>query len=261
MGLSLPLISALAGICETYRASGSLLALGVQTIRTNGPDVARVIGPLRGRPPEDLPSEVRDRDVYRALGFGESTSIDLFPGESPDRIVDLGAPLPDDMKGRFNAFLDSGTLEHVFDVRTACTGLINALRVGGVAIHISPFGGFENHGFYQFGPKFFARLYAANGFHQMQSWVIGLTEDDNRGSVVPVADFEASLRPDPAWFRSLVLFAARRAEVRPFAAPIDTHLAELSVPRSLALAPDARMVSGLAAAGFGPTGGNARLQA
>lgn len=259
MGLSLPLISALAGICETYRASGSLLALGVQTIRANGPDVVRSIAPMRARPVGVLPVDVRDRDVYRAVGFDGSTSIDLFPGESPDRIVDLSAPFPSDMEGRFDAFLDSGTLEHVFDVRTACTGLINSLRIGGIAMHISPFGGFENHGFYQFGPKFFARLYAANGFHEMQSWIIGLTEDDNRGTVVPVADFDAALRPDPASYRSLVLFAARRSEVRPFVAPIDTHLVELAVPRALSLAPDVRMLDGLAAAGFGPVRRTATL--
>lgn len=250
MGLSLPLISALAGIARTYRIEGHLLALGVQTIRCGGGLTTQVLRDMRGPSVPALPDRCDHRDVYRGIGFARSTSIDLFDAEGPDRIVDLGAPMPADFAGAFDAYLDAGTLEHVFDVRASLTGLIGCLRVGGVAIHLSPFAGFENHGFYQFGPKLFARLYAANGFRDLQAWAIHLTEDDNRAFVEPILDHDAPIRADGAAYRSLLLYSARLVERVPFRTPIDTHLAECATPRDFILPPDTAMPAGLARSGF-----------
>ena len=250
MGLSLPLISAIAGIAQSYGVGGSLLALGVQTIRCGGGLATQVLRDMRGHSLAPLPECCDHRDVYRGIGFAQSTSIDLFESEGPDRIVDLGAPMPDDFAGAFDAFLDAGTLEHVFDVRASLTGLISCLKLGGVAIHISPLAGFENHGFYQFSPKLFARLYAANGFHELQAWGIHLTEDDNRAFVEPILDHDAPIRIDLASHRSLLVYSARLAARVPFHPPLDTHLAGCDAPTELLMPPNPEMLAGLARSGF-----------
>lgn len=250
MGLSLPLISALAGIVQSYRLGGDLLALGVQTIRCDGRHASRVLCDMRGPSASALPDRCDHRDVYRGIGFARSTSIDLFEAEGPDRIVDLGGPMPADFSGAFDAFLDAGTLEHVFDVRASLSGLAACLKPGGVAIHISPFAGFENHGFFQFGPKLFARFYAANGFRDMQAWLIHLTDDDNAATVAPVLDHDAPIRVPHTAYRSLLLYSARLAQRVSFRTPIDTHLAECATPASLLLPHDPAMLRGLARSGF-----------
>ncbi len=253
MGLSLPLISALAGLTQSYRVNGHLLALGVQTIRCDGESVTRVLRDMSGATIAALPTRCDHRDVYRGLGFARSTSIDLFEDEGPDRIVDLAEPMPSDFTGAFDAFLDAGTLEHVFDVRASLSGLMSCLKVGGIAMHLSPLAGFENHGFYQFGPKLFARLYAANGFRELQAWAIHLTEDDNRACVEPILDHDAPLRFNNSAYRSLLLYSARRTELAPWRTPLDSHLAECGVSREVLLAPQASMLAGLARSGFAPT--------
>ena len=90
MGLSLPLISALAGIVQEYRIGGGLLALGVQTIRCGGGATTKVLRDMRGPSVEALPERCDHRDVYRGIGFERSTSIDLFETEGPDRLVEIG---------------------------------------------------------------------------------------------------------------------------------------------------------------------------
>ena len=251
MGLSLPLISALAGIAQSYRVDGHLLALGVQTIRCGGAATTQVLRDMRGQSVPALPERCDHRDVYRGLGFAQSTSVDLFDAEGPDRIVDLGAPMPADFAEAFDAYLDAGTLEHVFDVRASLSGLVGTLKPGGVAIHISPFAGFENHGFYQFGPKLFARFYAANGFRDLQAWAMHLTDDDNCATVEPILDHDAPIRIDRSAYRSLLLYSARRVQRVPFQTPIDTHLAECATPAALLMPIDPTMAAGLARAGFG----------
>ena len=250
MGLSLPLISALAGIAQSYRLDGHLLALGVQTIRCGGSPATQVLRDMRGPSVAALPDRCDHRDVYRGIGFARSTSVDLYDAEGPDRIVDLGGPMPPDFAGSFDAFLDAGTLEHVFDVRASLTGLAGCLRPGGVAIHISPFAGFENHGFFQFGPKLFARFYAANGFFDLQAWIIHLTDDDNRATIEPVLDHDAPIRVPHTAYRSLLLYSGRLAQHAPFRTPIDTHLADFATPSSLLMPHDPAMLRGLECSGF-----------
>ncbi len=143
--------------------------------------------------------------------------------------------------------------EHVFDVRTSLTNLTRSLRVGGIAMHISPLGGFENHGFYQFGPKLFARFYAANGFRDLQAWAIHLTEDDNRAFIEPIEDHDAPFPSEHAAFRSLLLYSARLHMRTNFVTPIDTHLAACGVSRGLLLPTSSAMHEGLRRSGFART--------
>ena len=255
MGLSAPLLAALGGVARQYALGGRLLALGVQTIRCDGATAARAIGATRGSCALALPRTADHRAIYGALGFASATSVDLFPDEGPDELVDLSQPLPASFDGAFDAFLDAGTLEHVFDAPAALRWLMGSLAPRGVAIHISPMDGFANHGFYQFGPKLFARLYAANGFAECSAWRITLGEDDNAGIVEPIADLDAPIAPCETGARTLVLFAARRVvAVSAFTAPIDTHIATHAGAHDAALTarPPVEVLDGLRELGFAP---------
>ena len=60
--------------------------------------------------------------------------------------------------------INGGTLEHIFDVAKAMKNISDMVKPGGVVIHIVPFAGLANHGFYSFSPTFFLDYCEANSF-------------------------------------------------------------------------------------------------
>lgn len=89
---------------------------------------------------------------FQALGITEVTSLDYSDYEGADIVHDLNEPIPEALHGRYDIVLDGGTLEHVFDVKTAMNNAHDLVAPGGTFIGISPGNNFFAHGFYQFSP-------------------------------------------------------------------------------------------------------------
>jgi hypothetical protein len=69
--------------------------------------------------------------------------------------------------------VDGGTLEHIFNVRTALDNLTNNLKVGGIIIHLNPSNNWNGHGLYQFSPGFYATYYNnLNGYENTNIFII-----------------------------------------------------------------------------------------
>lgn len=126
-----------------------------------------------GLRPEDYPdllaipySPVRyAEDFWAMMGVEELVSLDISDFEGATRVHDMNLPIPDDLKGRFDAVCDIGTLEHVFHFPTAIRNCMEMVRIGGHLLLMSPANNFFGHGFYQFQPELFHRLLEpANGF-------------------------------------------------------------------------------------------------
>jgi hypothetical protein len=62
-------------------------------------------------------------------------------------------------RGGYDAVLDFGCLEHVFDFPTAWRNCIDLCKVGGHVFHALPANNLSGHGFYQFSPELFCNLY------------------------------------------------------------------------------------------------------
>ena len=102
---------------------------------------------------------------FELLGATEVVSIDASSYEGASLIHDLNDPIPDSWKGRFSAVVDGGSLEHVFDFPRALRNAIELLAVGGHFLSIAPANNFMGHGFYQFSPELYFRVFVpANGF-------------------------------------------------------------------------------------------------
>ena len=97
-----------------------------------------------------------DAAFFYTLGMQDVRALDVSDFEGAEITWDLNRPVTSELESRFDLILDSGTLEHVFDVNTAMRNLVKMLRPGGRVIHFSPANNFCNHGFYQFSPTFFA---------------------------------------------------------------------------------------------------------
>jgi SAM-dependent methyltransferase len=99
------------------------------------------------------------------LGASSITVLDASPYEGADTIHDMNTPVPEAWHGQYDAVIDSGSLEHIFNVPVAFANLADMLKVGGTIFVTSPANNLMGHGFYQFSPELMFRVFSeANGF-------------------------------------------------------------------------------------------------
>jgi hypothetical protein len=103
--------------------------------------------------------------LLRRLGAVAIDSVDASDYEGATIMHDLNREVPADLRGRYSAVIDAGTLEHVFNVPMALANCMWLLRVGGRFLAMTPCNNYMGHGFYQFSPELFWRVFGeANGF-------------------------------------------------------------------------------------------------
>jgi hypothetical protein len=106
---------------------------------------------------------IKDKDYY---------DVDKFDFDKPKILHDLEKPLNKKYKKFFNLIVDSGTLEHIFDIKSVMSNTINITKLGGYVLQFIPTNNFLNHGFYQINPTFFYDFYTANGFKVIESYIV-----------------------------------------------------------------------------------------
>lgn len=115
---------------------------------------------------------VTAQTFFDMLGLKELLSTDIEGADhAADQHQDLNDPLPDNLINRFNLVIDPGTLEHVFDMKTAFTNITRALRVGGNVVHFLPIYSF-NGGYFSINPNVMMDYYALNGFSEIKAYII-----------------------------------------------------------------------------------------
>jgi hypothetical protein len=104
-------------------------------------------------------------DLFTAMGAGRVDAMDASDFEDATILQDLNEPLAARLHSQYDAVVDTGTLEHVFNVPVACKDVMDALKVGGHFFAGLPANNYCGHGFYQFSAEFFHRVFSAeNGF-------------------------------------------------------------------------------------------------
>lgn len=102
---------------------------------------------------------------FEALGSRRLESIDACDFERATLIHDLNRPIPEAWRGQFDIVYDGGTIEHVFSFQTAIQNCMELARVGGRVMLHTPANNYFGHGFFQFSPELFYRVFsAAHGF-------------------------------------------------------------------------------------------------
>ncbi len=103
--------------------------------------------------------------LFRYLGGEEVISLDKSSYEGASRLHDFNLPIGEDYKERFDAVFDGGTLEHVFNYPQALKNCMEMIKTGGCFLAITPVNNHPGHGFYQFSPALFFRVFSPeNGF-------------------------------------------------------------------------------------------------
>jgi hypothetical protein len=114
---------------------------------------------------------IKDKDYY---------DVDKFIFDKPKILHDLEKPLNKKYNNFFNLIIDSGTIEHIFDIKSVMSNIVNITKVGGYVLEIIPTNNFLNHGFYQINPTFFYDFYIANGFKIIESYIVELRSNGYR---------------------------------------------------------------------------------
>jgi SAM-dependent methyltransferase len=179
MGVDFPQTRFLDHCASKGAMKGPMLALGSLTIQETEETIlqqAREWGYHQLAAEKSVAAFFRER-----YDIQEYTSCDI--NGLADEYLDLGLPLPDKLRGRFNSIFNGGTLEHVFDLRQAVENIHDALTVGGVVIHTTPTT-WINHGFVNHNPIMHHLTAEANRYEIVAE-----------GTYYNVGSFEGQARP------------------------------------------------------------------
>ncbi|MBX3244152.1 MAG: hypothetical protein KF685_06815 [Acidobacteria bacterium] len=151
----------------------------------------------------------------RSLGAESIVSFDASDYEGATVVSDLNLPIGDEHKERFSVVLDGGTLEHVFNYPQAIKNCMEMVRPGGHFLSITPTNNHLGHGFYQFSPELFFRIFSgANGFELEQTLIFEEIQDCDWYEVTDpdtVHERVTLVNEEP----TMLLIIAKRIEVKP----------------------------------------------
>lgn len=152
---------------------GQTVMLGRQELHLTPLQVERAFAGTDGRRFGRFAEELLEAE----LGATSVDSLDNSDFEGASVVHDLNVPLLDPL-GPFDVVLDLGTLEHVFDVRTALSNVSSLASVGGRIVHVLPGNQFCGHGFWQFAPELFFSLYTeGHGYTDTEVFVAELPRE------------------------------------------------------------------------------------
>ncbi len=154
---------------QTGRPLQDVVTIGRQALALHRREVralANEFGPgVLGRWADAPYGAYADAFLHEALGVERLCALDASDYEGATVLHDLNRPLPAELEQRFDAVIDGGTLEHIFDVPTALRAYMGMLRVGGSLFLSTPANNLCGHGFYQMSPELMHRVFVpARGF-------------------------------------------------------------------------------------------------
>lgn len=108
---------------------------------------------------------VTARALYERLGYSRYECIDATDLHGA-RIFDLNCNVAQEygFTDQFDVVTNLGTAEHCFNQYEVFRNIHEMCKVGGYIIHAAPCAGNVNHGFFNYHPRFFADLAAANKY-------------------------------------------------------------------------------------------------
>ena len=162
-------------LCQILQSRGidgkSLCMLGKQSLLIELSEVIYIFNKMNIKYDVNLLEKIKEKECvdtyefFECLGFKEVHALDFTSDDGADIIFNLNDKnLPEELVEKFDYVLDGGTLEHVFDIAQALENMSRIVKTGGYVIHLSPAGGYIDHGFYSFSPTFFNDFYTKNGY-------------------------------------------------------------------------------------------------
>jgi hypothetical protein len=166
------------------------------------------------------------------LGAAVADSVDASPYENARLIHDMNLPWPPngalgEARGRYDAVLDFGCLEHVFNFPVAWRNCVDLCRVGGHVFHSLPANNLSGHGFYQFSPELFFNLYRPeHGFELRGLWFALKADSRHWWAVANPMDVKRRVNLRNSHEVYMLVLARKLREPGPLAAPQQSDYAQ-----------------------------------
>jgi len=131
------------------------------------PSVSELGKTLDGLGVRETPGEFLARSdgyaehFFQALGAEEIVAIDNSAYEGAAIVADMNATLDPSFQSRFSVVFDGGCLEHIFNFPQAIRNCMEMVAIGGHFLAATPANNYCGHGFYQFSPELFFRVFSA----------------------------------------------------------------------------------------------------
>jgi hypothetical protein len=126
----------------------------------------------------DLSSKYAE-PLFKLLGARQVASLDFSDYEGATILHDLNKPVSPSLYNKYSMIFDGGTIEHVFNFPVCIENCMKMLRTGGHFISVTPCNNLMGHGFYQFSPELFFRVFSEeNGFRVKKMFIAAVNPKD-----------------------------------------------------------------------------------
>jgi hypothetical protein len=171
MGFDVQGVKFLIGAHRSGVSFGTTATLGRQELFISGSQLRKIMRGF-GMPISDVEARrLTDESggfaepLLTSLGGERIVSIDASWYEGASVVHDMNLPIPDTLRNTFSVVIDGGTLEHVFNYPVAIKNCMEMVQIGGHLLLMTTANNFMGHGFYQFSPELFFRIFSdENGF-------------------------------------------------------------------------------------------------
>lgn len=167
MGINFSYAALLARARENHVSFNEILTIGHLNLYISPDQLRRLAERFRVvlDPAAVASDEYADRFFREFLQVGRVKALDYSNYEGCDIVHDLNYPIDNALHERFDAVIDGGSLEHVFHFPVAIANCMNMVKVGGSVFLFTMANNHAGHGFYQFSPELFFRVFQPdNGF-------------------------------------------------------------------------------------------------
>jgi hypothetical protein len=189
MGFDTNAIKFLFEIKKNNIELGKTLTLGRQSYQLHENHFIQIANRY-GLNKETVISLLQKDNVYtepflKALGATEVHSIDASSYESATIIHDMNLSIPAELKNQYDTVIDAGTLEHIFNFPKAIKNCMEMLKVNGTFVGISITNNFFGHGFYQFSPELFFRVFSEENGFKIKKLLLAVNEPESPWYEIP----------------------------------------------------------------------------
>ncbi len=141
------------------------ITIGRQGLYENKKILERLFKTYNISIPDTLLSEKYAEKILSFLGGNKIDSLDYSDYEHATILHDMNKRIDESLKNSYDFVFDGGTLEHVFNFPVAIKNCMDLLKKDGFFVTVTVCNNFPGHGFYQFSPELFYRIFNnKNGF-------------------------------------------------------------------------------------------------
>jgi len=113
-----------------------------------------------------------DDIIKEYLSINNLRVIDYSDYEGADIVTDLNYPIEEKLYNNFDTLIDGGSIEHIFNFPVAIQNYMKMVKLGGSIFIFTNANNHCGHGFYQFSPELFFRIFDQNNGFETKSIIL-----------------------------------------------------------------------------------------